>query len=113
MTCLYCSQTITKPHGNSKYHETCTYELKKRRSRLRYAALAIKNNKYWNSERILRNAYEEADPNKEHEIEELINNGLDIKNYQEEKTVNGSKVYTYIKFGFSYIPPKTIIICKI
>ncbi len=112
MICLFCKKWINNPHGNRKHHSECTKKKKRKRSSMRYAILAMSYNQYWNSERLLRNAYNEDEPNKEHDIIELINEGLDIKNYQSKKTINGRTIYVYIKHGFYHLTSNKIIICK-
>ena len=70
-------------------------------------------NRYWLSNRTLKNAWDFTDPEKVHELEVLVEDGLDIKNYKSKITIKNETVYTYGNFGFYYLTDKNIIICKL
>jgi len=113
MICISCFIKERKPHGNSAYCEECADEINNINSKISYAEKAIKANKYWLSERALKSAWRITDRYKIHNLDDLIEMGLDINNYRTKNTINNKVVYIYGKFGFYYLNEKTIIICKI
>ncbi len=113
MICSYCDLTINNPHGNRKYHPECSRKKKRERSKRRYYKMAIASDPLWNSERLLRNTYQEDNPYKTYDLNELISEGLDIECYQSKKTTKEKTIWIYKKHGFYFLTTKRIIICKI
>lgn len=113
MNCPFCKLEISNAHGNRIYHPECAYQLKKIRSKKTYAIKSIKSNRYWLSERALKSAWFYNEPDTIHEISTLIENGLDIQNYEYKRTIRGYTVFFFGKFGFYYYNDQNVIICKI
>ena len=113
MICQICYLSIIAPHGNSRYCKACADSINNMNSKLSYGKRSIMANRYWLSNRTLKNAWDFTDPEKVHELEVLVDDGLDIKNYKSKITIKNETVYTYGNFGFYYLTDKNIIICKL
>ena len=100
-------------HGNRLRPPAEAYEVKKKRSRDRYAATQLKNNPYWLHNKILRDLVNLYGLDTEILYQEFINHGFDFKQYKSETIKNGHKVRIYDIYGIYFLPNKNLCICKI
>ena len=100
-------------HGNRLRPLAEAYEIKKKRSRDRYAESQLKNNCYWFHNKILRNLANLYGLNTEIPGQEFENLGFDFYQYKSITTIEGHKVHMYDKYGIYILSNKNICICKI
>jgi hypothetical protein len=100
-------------HGNRLRPPAEAYEVKKKRSRERYAASQLKNDPYWLHNRILRDLSNLYGLNVEIPIEHFLNRGFNIDEYKAEYRDNGLTIHCYDTYGFIISNKKMGIICKI
>jgi hypothetical protein len=100
-------------HGNRLRPPAEAYEVKKKRSRDRYAATQLKNNPYWLHNKILRDLVNLYGLNTEIPNQEFINRGLDLKQFKSTMKINGNIVRMYDEYGIYILINKNLCICKI
>lgn len=100
-------------HGNRLRPPAEAYEIKKIRSRERYASLQLKNNKYWLHNKILRDLVNLYGLNAEIPFEEYIYRGFDFNVFITKKKTNGRTVLIYDQYGTYILSNKNLCICEI
>lgn len=100
-------------HGNRLRPPAEAYEVKKKRSRDRYAAIQLKNNPYWLHNKILRDLANLYGLNTEIPHQEYINRGFDFKQFKSQRKINGHNVLIYDEYGTYILSNKNLCICKI
>jgi len=100
-------------HGNRLRPPVEAYEVKKQRSRDRYAASQLKNNGYWLHSKILRNLANLYGLDTEIPYLEFIKLGFDFKKFKSNKVLRGYTVYMYDNYGIYFLSNKNLCICKI
>jgi hypothetical protein len=100
-------------HGNRLRPPAEAYDIKKKRSRERYAVIQLKNNPYWLHNKILRDLSNLYGLNVEIPIEQFYQRGFNLDIYKSESRVNGVFIRWYDTYGFYFSKTKMGIICKI
>ena len=111
--CDLCTQVILSTHGNRKYHEQCTQELKLQRSKLKYASISMKADPFWRNEKILRDLYYKWGAEFEFEPAELNLMGFNFDLQFPQIIIEGKEVIVVRKFGFIIHKNQKIQIWKI
>jgi hypothetical protein len=100
-------------HGNRLRPPAEAYEIKKKRSRDRYATTQLKINPFWHHNKILRDLVNLYGLNTEIPHQEFINRGLDLKQFKSTTKINGNIVRLYDEYGIYILINKNLCICKI
>jgi len=100
-------------HGNRLRSPEEAYEIKKKRSRDRYAATQLRSNPFWLHNKILRNLANLYGLDTEIPYVEFISLGFDFKKFKSKNVIRGYTVNTYDNYGIYFLPTKNLCICKI
>jgi len=100
-------------HGNRLRPPVEAYEVKKQRSRDRYAESQLKNNAYWLHNKILRNLANLYGLDTEIPYVEFIKLGFDFKKFKSKTIIGEHTVLMYDVYGTYILSNKNLCICKI
>ena len=97
-------------HGNRLRPPHEAYEVKKKRSRDRYAAMKMKLNPTWHNDRVLRDLVNLFGTGKEIPLDEYQRRAFDFNNYLEIRQDGSVKLLVFNKYEIQIRKEKQIII---